>query len=188
MVHRRYVHQQYENKFQRSPSGPMDETDVVGHIHPRSEPRRLVYIQFTIVRYTSTNHIIIIIIITDNLYCSRTALITNIVFFDFSLLHSALGFYRVNYESDNWVKLVQQLNDSHEAIHVLNRAQLIDDSFNLARAGMLEYSTALDLSTYLKYETDRIPWYTAVDCLTYVVERMRRSSYGYDYIKVRGNL
>lgn len=94
----------------------------------------------------------------------------------------------MNYESDNWRRLVQQLNDSHEAIHQLNRAQLIDDSFNLARAGMLGYSTALDLSTYLKYEEDRIPWYTAVDCLTYVVERMRRSPYGYGYIKVRINL
>ncbi|VVC40906.1 Hypothetical protein CINCED_3A003082 [Cinara cedri] len=93
------------------------------------------------------------------------------------------GFYRVNYDSDNWKHIVQQLNVSYEAIPVLNRAQLIDDSFNLARASMLEYSTALDLSMYLKNEEDQIPWYTAINCLTYVVERMRRSPYGYDYIK-----
>lgn len=79
---------------------------------------------------------------------------------------------------------MEQLNDSNRVIHVLNRAQLLDDSFNLARAGLLEYTTALDLSRYLEYEDDQIPWYTAIDCFTYVVERMRRSPYGYEYIKV----
>lgn len=93
----------------------------------------------------------------------------------------------MNYDKDNWNKLIQQLNVSHDTIHVLNRAQLIDDSFNLARAGMLEYSTALNLSTYLTNENDTIPWYTAIDCLSYVVERMRRSTEGYEFIKVRCN-
>lgn len=90
----------------------------------------------------------------------------------------------MNYDKDNWNELIRQLNVSHGAIHVLNRAQLIDDSFNLARAGLLEYSTALDLSTYLNHEDDVMPWYTAIDCLSYVVERMRRSVEGYDYIMV----
>lgn len=76
------------------------------------------------------------------------------------------------------------LNGSHSTIHVWNRAQLIDDSFNLARAGMLDYATALNLSKYLENEDDEIPWYTAMDCLSYVVERMRRSTDGYEYIKV----
>lgn len=94
------------------------------------------------------------------------------------------GFYRVNYDAENWNRLIEQLKVSHKVIHVLNRAQLIGDSFNLARAGMLEYSKALNLSTYLKNENDEIPWYTAIDCLSYVVERMRRSNEGFDYIKV----
>lgn len=96
----------------------------------------------------------------------------------------ATGFYRVNYDNDNWRQLVLQLNTTHREIHVLNRAQLIDDSFNLARAGLLDYAIALDLSTYLNNEDDYIPWYAAMDCLSYVVERMRRSDQGYDYIKV----
>lgn len=66
----------------------------------------------------------------------------------------------------------------------MNRAQLIDDSFNLARAGMLDYNVALNLSTYLQAEDDYIPWYTAIECFAYVVERMRRSAEGYNYIKV----
>ncbi|XP_060860635.1 glutamyl aminopeptidase-like [Metopolophium dirhodum] len=93
------------------------------------------------------------------------------------------GFYRVNYDLNNWQQLIKQLNESNTNIHVLNRAQLIDDSFNLARAGMLHYSVALNLSTYLMKEDDEIPWYTAIECLSYVVERMRRSAEGYDYIK-----
>jgi len=99
----------------------------------------------------------------------------------FSLL---AGFYRVNYDLNNWQQLIKQLNESNTNIHVLNRAQLIDDSFNLARAGMLHYSVALNLSTYLMKEDDEIPWYTAIECLSYVVERMRRSAEGCDYIKV----
>lgn len=90
----------------------------------------------------------------------------------------------MNYDQDNWIRLVQQLNVSHDTIHVLNRAQLLDDSLNLARAGLLKYSTALDLTSYLNKENDDIPWYTAMECLSYVVERMRRSAEGYDYIKV----
>uniref|UniRef100_A0A2S2PB91 glutamyl aminopeptidase n=2 Tax=Schizaphis graminum TaxID=13262 RepID=A0A2S2PB91_SCHGA len=93
------------------------------------------------------------------------------------------GFYRVNYDLNNWQQLIKQLNESNTNIHVLNRVQLIDDSFNLARAGMLNYTIPLNLSTYLTKEDDEIPWYTAIECLSYVVERMRRSAEGYDYIK-----
>lgn len=96
----------------------------------------------------------------------------------------ATGFYRVNYDNDNWRQLVLQMNSTHREIHVLNRAQLIDDSLNLARAGLLDYAIALDLSTYLNHEDDYIPWYAAMECLSYVVERMRRSDEGYEYIKV----
>lgn len=45
------------------------------------------------------------------------------------------GYYRVNYDDDNWKLLILQLNTNHEAIHVINRAQIIDDALNLARAG-----------------------------------------------------
>lgn len=33
-------------------------------------------------------------------------------------------------------------------------------------------------------ENDYIPWLTAIKCLTYVIERMRRSTEGYEYMKV----
>ncbi|XP_050519995.1 uncharacterized protein LOC126893642 [Daktulosphaira vitifoliae] len=93
------------------------------------------------------------------------------------------GFYRVNYEKDNWFALINQLNNACEEIHVLNRAQLIDDSFNLAKAGLLNYSIPFELSKYLEYENDTIPWYTAKNSFSYLIDRMRRSLNGYNYIE-----
>ncbi|CAG12385.1 unnamed protein product, partial [Tetraodon nigroviridis] len=43
------------------------------------------------------------------------------------------GYFRVNYDLQNWKLLIQQLHDNHEIISVGNRAGLIDDAFNLAR-------------------------------------------------------
>lgn len=43
------------------------------------------------------------------------------------------GYFRVNYNQENWDQLLQQLSNNHQAIPVINRAQIIDDAFNLAR-------------------------------------------------------
>lgn len=96
-----------------------------------------------------------------------------------------LGFFRVNYTEKNWLSLIKQLNDSPTAIHVLNRAQLIDDSFNLARAGKLNYTIPLNLVRYLEKEDDIIPWFSALNTLSYVLDRMRRNADGYFEVKVR---
>lgn len=94
------------------------------------------------------------------------------------------GFYRVNYDTDNWDALIKQLNDTPSDIHLLNRAQLIDDSFALAQAGQLNYSVALSLSKYLKKEDSVIPWYSAKNSLSYLIERMSRDEQTYANIKV----
>jgi len=91
----------------------------------------------------------------------------------------SIGLYRVNYEVDNWMALIKQLNDTPADIHVLNRAQLIDDAFNLARSGQLDYSVPLHLSKYLKNENNTTPWYSAMNGFAYLLERMPRSDKGY---------
>ncbi|KAK0155995.1 Aminopeptidase N [Merluccius polli] len=44
-----------------------------------------------------------------------------------------VGYYRVNYDQGNWNRLLNVLITNHTALPVINRAQLIDDAFNLAR-------------------------------------------------------
>lgn len=98
---------------------------------------------------------------------------------------SLIGFYRVNYEVDNWMALIKQLNNTPTDIHVLNRAQLISDSFNLARAGQLNYTVALELTKYLKNENSITPWYSAMNGFSYLLQRMPRSEKGYKNLKVK---
>ncbi|KAK2722743.1 hypothetical protein QYM36_003060, partial [Artemia franciscana] len=80
-----------------------------------------------------------------------------------------LGYYRVDYDEINWDLIQNQLQTNHTQIHVLNRAKLIDDAFNLAvkyqgyipTSLNMTYKRALDLTAYLKKELDWLPWETA---------------------------
>lgn len=73
-----------------------------------------------------------------------------------------LGYYRVNYEASNWAALTAALNsDDFDQIHVLNRAQLIDDAVNFALGGYLEYDIVINILTYLVRETEYTPWNSA---------------------------
>lgn len=76
------------------------------------------------------------------------------------------GYYRVNYDENNWREIIKVLKSpKFEDIHVLNRAQLIDDSMNFAADGYLSYEIALEVVSYLERETDFIPWKAAVNNL-----------------------
>jgi aminopeptidase N len=44
------------------------------------------------------------------------------------------GFFRTNYDAQNWKMIIEQLNSDHEKLTVIERAGLLDDAFNLARA------------------------------------------------------
>ncbi|XP_035468072.1 thyrotropin-releasing hormone-degrading ectoenzyme-like isoform X2 [Scophthalmus maximus] len=71
------------------------------------------------------------------------------------------GYFRVNYDLQNWKLLIQQLHTSPQIISVGNRAGLIDDAFNLARAGYLPQGIPLQLIGYLPEETSFLPWHAA---------------------------
>ncbi|KAM9808144.1 uncharacterized protein ACB057_005988 [Neosynchiropus ocellatus] len=77
------------------------------------------------------------------------------------------GYYRVNYDLGNWERLLGQLRDDHQAIPPLNRAQLVDDAFHLARAQLLSTTLALRSTAYLSEERDYVPWQSALDNLEY---------------------
>ncbi|XP_028255693.1 thyrotropin-releasing hormone-degrading ectoenzyme-like [Parambassis ranga] len=71
------------------------------------------------------------------------------------------GYFRVNYDLQNWKLLIQQLHSNPQIISVGNRAGLIDDAFNLARAGYLPQGVPLQLIGYLPEEMSFLPWHAA---------------------------
>ncbi|XP_071548243.1 aminopeptidase N-like isoform X2 [Panulirus ornatus] len=84
------------------------------------------------------------------------------------------GYYRVNYDEANWELLTRQLQENHEVIHVTNRAQLIDDALNLARAGHLSYRVALGVISYLAKERHYVAWKAAFNNLQYLRDMFYR--------------
>ncbi|XP_019557356.3 aminopeptidase N-like [Aedes albopictus] len=83
------------------------------------------------------------------------------------------GLYRVNYDSQNWEMLVQAMIQNPNSIHRINRAQLIDDAFNLARADLLDFSVVLRLLTALTQEQAYLPWAAADKVLSYLNTKLR---------------
>ncbi|XP_026057981.1 aminopeptidase N-like [Carassius auratus] len=77
------------------------------------------------------------------------------------------GYYRVNYDNENWQRLLTVLKTSSQSIPVINRAQIIDDAFNLAKAGIIETTLALRTTLFLNSETEYMPWESALDNLDY---------------------
>ncbi|CAG2236935.1 CD249 [Mytilus edulis] len=85
------------------------------------------------------------------------------------------GFYRVNYEEVMWNTIIQQLQTNHTVFSPGDRSGLIDDVFNLARAGLVKHTTALDMTKYLKKEEDYAPWYSALGGLGFIRKMLQKS-------------
>ncbi|XP_026099240.1 aminopeptidase N-like [Carassius auratus] len=85
------------------------------------------------------------------------------------------GFFRVNYDEENWNKLRMQLERNHHVIPLINRGQLIDDAFNVARGHRLNITIALSLTKYLINDTEYIPWESALKNLDHLILMFDRS-------------
>ncbi|XP_072241404.1 aminopeptidase N-like [Leuresthes tenuis] len=99
---------------------------------------------------------------------------------------NVVGYYRVNYDQANWDKLLTALSSNHSAIPVINRAQLVDDAFNLARARIIPTVMALKTTKYLNNEREFMPWESAIDNLNFFYLMFDRSEvYGpmQDYMR-----
>ncbi|KZS09066.1 Aminopeptidase N [Daphnia magna] len=108
-----------------------------------------------------------------------------------------VGYYRVNYDDANWNMIIAQLLLDYQQISLINRAQLLDDSLNIARVNALPYAFPLELTQYLTKEQDYIPWTSALNGLSYLdLMYIRTTGYGefkgyltklvtplYDYVK-----
>lgn len=77
------------------------------------------------------------------------------------------GYYQVNYDENNWRKIQNQLQTDLSVIPVINRAQIIHDSFNLASAGKLPVTLPLSNTLFLAKEIEYMPWEAALSSLNY---------------------
>lgn len=76
------------------------------------------------------------------------------------------GYYRVLYDQRNYQLLSEALYNDIDAIHNLNRAQLIDDTYNFVRTDRLTYDTFLDITRFLEFENEYAAWYPAITAFT----------------------
>ena len=53
-----------------------------------------------------------------------------------------------------------------------DRSNLINDAFNLARAGLLNYDVALDMTSYLDKEDVYLPWKSSQSGFSYIASML----------------
>ncbi|EZA52892.1 Aminopeptidase N, partial [Ooceraea biroi] len=70
------------------------------------------------------------------------------------------AYYRVRYDNRSLELITDYLlYEKYEKIHVLNRAQLIDDTYYFLMRGKASYSQFVKLTEYLSRERDYVAWY-----------------------------
>ena len=74
------------------------------------------------------------------------------------------GYYRVNYDEDNWSRLAETLATDRDLIHPLNRAQIICDVSALAETGHVTPEIRDNVLAYIDQETDFAATYAYQQC------------------------
>ena len=78
------------------------------------------------------------------------------------------GYYRVNYDGQNWKLIADALFTDHLSLHQINRAQILNDAFSLARGNQFNYNLALIQTLYMKNEKEYVPWSAALSGFEYL--------------------
>ncbi|XP_055968368.1 endoplasmic reticulum aminopeptidase 1 [Sorex fumeus] len=84
------------------------------------------------------------------------------------------GYYIVHYEDDGWDSLTGLLEGGHTAISSNDRASLINNAFQLVSIGRLSIEKALDLTLYLKHETEIMPVFQGLNELIPMYKLMEK--------------
>ncbi|TGZ49915.1 Aminopeptidase N [Temnothorax longispinosus] len=72
---------------------------------------------------------------------------------------NSTAYCRVYYDTTNLQRIISYLkSEEYRNIHVLNRAQIIDDAFAFLLEDQLDSSVLKNLISYLGRETDYVPW------------------------------
>ncbi|XP_048359352.1 endoplasmic reticulum aminopeptidase 1 [Sphaerodactylus townsendi] len=67
------------------------------------------------------------------------------------------GYYMVHYGDDGWDALIRLLKENHNALSSSDRASLINSVFQMVSADKLCITKALDLTLYLRHESEAKP-------------------------------
>nr|XP_012230275.1 PREDICTED: aminopeptidase N-like isoform X1 [Linepithema humile] len=78
------------------------------------------------------------------------------------------GYYRVNYNTEGWLILVQCLNSKNYIVHPLNQAQIIDDAFYFLKQKLLSYTMFWNVTNFLSDNTNYIAWYPMIKAFEYM--------------------
>ncbi|XP_034485276.1 aminopeptidase N [Drosophila innubila] len=92
------------------------------------------------------------------------------------------GYYRVNYDSQNWQLITDGMISRPHKIHPRNRAQLISDLYRFATSGRVPHATLLQLLTYLPKEDQYAPWSAANTAIT-LFNRYLSSDSAYEHFQ-----
>ncbi|XP_062123712.1 aminopeptidase N-like [Drosophila sulfurigaster albostrigata] len=83
------------------------------------------------------------------------------------------NYYRVFYDKPILTQIKQLFSTSRSRrIPATTKAQIIDDLFNFAYAGMIDYADVFEYLEYLRYEFDYVPWSAAYHGMERVVQRL----------------
>ncbi|WKY12411.1 hypothetical protein Q1695_003750 [Nippostrongylus brasiliensis] len=80
------------------------------------------------------------------------------------------GFYRQNYDSSGWQKIIKQLKEDHEVYSSRTRNAIISDAFAAALVEKLDYVTLFELLEYVKKETEYLPVEETMDGFRSILE------------------
>ncbi|XP_059049750.1 membrane alanyl aminopeptidase-like [Achroia grisella] len=81
------------------------------------------------------------------------------------------GFYRVNYDNYTWDLNALALRQN-SGIHEYNKAQIVNDVFQFARAGLMPYHRALNILSFLENEVEYAPWVAAITGFNWLRNRL----------------
>ena len=80
------------------------------------------------------------------------------------------GYYRVNYNIENWNNLAHYLYyENLIGIHVLNRAQIVDDAFYFFIQRQLNFIMFWNIIKFLLKDTNYVAWYPMIKALEYMI-------------------
>ncbi|CAG9794998.1 unnamed protein product [Diatraea saccharalis] len=87
------------------------------------------------------------------------------------------GFYRVNYDDYTWDLITTLLRGPNRTlVHEFNRAQIVNDVFQFARSGLMSYTRAFNILSFMRFETEYAPWAAAISGFNWVRNRFVRTT------------